>query len=89
MTTYHTVAALSTGKIENFQETKKNRPGQLIHADEDGFLVIPDKNRTQLFQAVRFVDADERKTVTAAARETRSKPIEKTLETIDKACRKF
>ena len=65
------------------------RPGQLIHADRHGFLVIPKEDQSQLLEAAQFMDANERKTMIAAAREAPGKPIEERLVAIDKACEKF
>jgi regulator of RNase E activity RraA len=45
-------------------------PGQLIHADKHGFLVVPDEDRAALLDAARFMDANECDTVIAAARDT-------------------
>jgi len=43
-------------------------PGQLIHADKHGFLVIPREDEARLLEAARFMDANECNTVIAAAR---------------------
>jgi len=65
------------------------RPGQLIHADKHGFLVIPKEDQGQLLEAARFMDANERQTMIAAAKEACGKPTENALNKIDKACEEF
>jgi 4-hydroxy-4-methyl-2-oxoglutarate aldolase len=44
------------------------RPGQLIHADKHGFLAIPEEDEADLLAAALFMDANECRTVIAAAR---------------------
>lgn len=44
------------------------RPGQLIHADKHGFLVVPPEDEERLLEAAAFMDANECHTVIAAAR---------------------
>ena len=44
------------------------RPGQLIHADKHGFLAIPPEDEPRLLEAATFMDANECRTVIAAAR---------------------
>jgi 4-hydroxy-4-methyl-2-oxoglutarate aldolase len=53
-------------EVEVFGRTV--RPGQLIHADKHGFLVIPDEDQAGLLAAARFMDANECTTVIPAAR---------------------
>jgi regulator of RNase E activity RraA len=43
------------------------RPGDLIHADTHGFLVIPEPDQVGLLDAVAFLDDAERTTLIAAA----------------------
>src|SRR5436190_13782372 len=45
-------------------------PGDLIHADKHGFLVIAPEDQPGLLDAVRFMDANECDTVIASARDT-------------------
>lgn len=47
---------------------RRVRPGQLIHADKHGFLVIPDEDQARLLDAARFMDSNECQTVIPAAR---------------------
>lgn len=44
------------------------KPGQLIHADQHGFLVIPDEDAPRLLEAARFMDANECHHLIATAR---------------------
>ena len=46
----------------------KIRPGQLIHADKHGFLLIPPGEEHGLLDAARFMDANECNTMIATAR---------------------
>ena len=43
-------------------------PGQLIHADKHGFLVIPEEDQEQLLEAARFMDENECRTMIQSAR---------------------
>jgi 4-hydroxy-4-methyl-2-oxoglutarate aldolase len=45
-------------------------PGDLIHADKHGFLVIEPEAQPHILEAARFMDANECQTVIAAARVT-------------------
>lgn len=74
-------------KVEVFGRTV--RPGQLIHADKHGFLVIPKEDQEQLLEAARFMDANERETMIAAARNVSGMSTEQILQAIDIKCDKF
>ena len=52
--------------VEVFGQTI--RPGQLVHADKHGFLAIPPEDEPRLLEAASFMDANECRTVIAAAR---------------------
>merc|ERR1712215_124181 len=45
------------------------QPGQLIHADKHGFLVIPEADEKRLLEATEFMDLMERKYVITPGRE--------------------
>jgi regulator of RNase E activity RraA len=47
----------------------KVRPGQLIHADKHGFIIIPSDGRKRLLEAARFMDDNECNTVIPAGME--------------------
>jgi regulator of RNase E activity RraA len=63
----------------------KVRPGQLIHADQHGFLVIPDEDQKGLLEAARFLDANECRTVIRAGRSAAGKSMEQLLAEFDEA----
>lgn len=67
----------------------KVKPGQLIHADKHGFLVIPEEDEAGLLEAARFMDRNECNTVIAAARDAAGKPIEHILKEMDAASQAF
>jgi len=64
-------------------------PGQLIHADKHGFLVIPPEDQEELYEAVCFMDANECNTVIRAARESAGKSRVEILRNINEAGAEF
>lgn len=60
-------------------------PGQLIHADKHGFLAVPFGDEARLLEATRFMDANECRTVIAAARDTVGKSPEEICRALDEA----
>ena len=68
---------------------RKVQPGQLIHADKHGFLVIPPEDEPQLLDAARFMDSNECKTVIAAARSASGKPMQEVLADLQAASQQF
>ena len=64
-------------------------PGQLIHADRHGFLVIPTEDELALADAAAFMDANECETVIAAARSSAGLTRDQILEELAEAGRKF
>lgn len=65
------------------------KPGQLIHADKHGFLVIPEEDEAHLPDACRFMDANECRTLIPAARASAGKTMEEILREMDEAGRRF
>lgn len=65
------------------------RPGDLIHADKHGFLVIPREDEMRLLEAARFMDSNECQTVIQAARSGAGKPSGELLDDIDRASEAF
>jgi regulator of RNase E activity RraA len=65
------------------------RPGQLIHADKHGFLVIPEEDEAQLLDAVTFLDALEIDTTISAARHASGKTLDETVDAINEASKVF
>jgi 4-hydroxy-4-methyl-2-oxoglutarate aldolase len=64
---------------------RRVEPGQLIHADKHGFLAVPFGEERCLLEASRFMDANECKTVIAAARDTAGLSSDEILRRIDEA----
>jgi 4-hydroxy-4-methyl-2-oxoglutarate aldolase len=73
--------------VEVFGRTVQ--PGQLIHADKHGFLVIPDEDQPQLLKASRFMDSNECNTFIQAARAAAGKSMDEVLADIDEATEQF
>jgi len=71
------------GPVEVFGRTVQ--PGQLLHADRHGFLAIPPEDEERLLQAARFMDANECRTVIAAARAAAGKPLDQVMAELDAA----
>ncbi len=65
------------------------RPGQFIHADKHGFLVVPEEDEDRLLEAARFMDGNECRTLIAAARSAAGKPADQVLREIDAAAAAF
>lgn len=68
---------------------RRVRPGQLIHADKHGFLVIPEEDEARLLEAARFMDSNECQTVSAAARATAGLTTAAALAAIERAAVSF
>jgi regulator of RNase E activity RraA len=64
-------------------------PGDLIHADKHGFIVIAPEEQSQLLEAARFMDANECQTIIPAARETAGKTTEEVLAQLALASQQF
>ncbi len=64
-------------------------PGQLIHADKHGFLVIPPEDEERLLEAASFMDANECNTVIAASRSAAGLSKEELLDRLAEAGRRF
>jgi 4-hydroxy-4-methyl-2-oxoglutarate aldolase len=68
---------------------RKVLPGQLIHADKHGFLVIPDEDQNKLLEAARFMDSNECKTMIHVARNSWGKSTDEILEAFNNASEVF
>jgi regulator of RNase E activity RraA len=69
---------------------RKVAPGQLIHADKHGFLVIPEEEATRdLLDAARFMDTNECRTVIRAARESAGRSLDESLRAMNDAAVEF
>jgi 4-hydroxy-4-methyl-2-oxoglutarate aldolase len=64
-------------------------PGQLIHADKHGFLVVPDEDQNKLLEAARFMDSNECKTMIHVARNSWGKSTDEILEAFNNASEIF
>jgi len=68
---------------------RKVLPGQLIHADKHGFLVIPHEDEPRLLEAARFMDSNECRNMIRAARSATGKTAEQILSEINEAAADF
>lgn len=64
-------------------------PGDLIHADKHGFLVVSPEEQPALLEAARFMDANECSTVIPAARDTAGRSTGEILERLNAAAAEF
>ena len=65
------------------------RPGDLIHADKHGFLVIAPEEQPALLDAARFMDGNECTTVIPAARDTAGHSLKAICDRLDHAAAEF
>jgi len=61
------------------------QPGQLIHADKHGFVVIPAEDERRVLEAARFMDSTECDTKLAASWLPAGMPLEDLLSGFDRA----
>ena len=59
------------------------RPGDLIHADKHGFIIIPHAQQEHILEATRFMDAGECESVIPSGRDTTGKSISEILDRIN------
>ena len=64
-------------------------PGQLIHADQHGFLAMTSEEEAQILEAARFMDSNECTTVIRSARDCHGKNCQEMLEQMDRASAEF
>jgi regulator of RNase E activity RraA len=64
-------------------------PGELIHADKHGFIVIPEEDQTHLLEAVAYMDGNECLTTIRAARESAGKSLADVCSALDAASAEF
>ncbi|MEM7386409.1 MAG: RraA family protein [Verrucomicrobiota bacterium] len=64
------------------------RPGDLIHADQHGFMAVPEEDQDSLLEASVFMDRNECQTVIAAARAS-GLSTEERLQALDEAGARF
>ena len=68
---------------------RKIAPGDLIHADKHGFLVIAPDEQPHILEAARFMDANECQTVIPAARGSVGLGRDEILSNLNEACVEF
>jgi regulator of RNase E activity RraA len=68
---------------------RKVLPGDLIHADKHGFIVIAPKEQSGLLEAARFMDANECNTIIPAARNAAGQTYDETLDSIHESRKQF
>lgn len=68
---------------------RKVQPGDLVHADKHGFLVIPPEDQQGLWEAASFMDANECSTLIASARNAAGRTTEEILAHLDAASLAF
>ena len=74
-------------EVEVFGRTV--RPGDLIHADKHGFIVIAPEEQPVLLDAVRFMDSNECNTVIPAARDTAGRSTAEVLANLEASIAQF
>jgi len=65
------------------------KPGELIHADKHGFLVIPEEDQQHLVESAAYMDENECLTTIGAARRSAGKSYEQILKELDDANKTF
>ncbi|MGD0091044.1 MAG: RraA family protein [Planctomycetota bacterium] len=68
---------------------RRVEPGQLIHADKHGFLVIPPEDEARLLEAVCFMDNNECNTLISAGRSSSGLTTAQALARLDQAAADF
>jgi regulator of RNase E activity RraA len=68
---------------------RKVQPGDLIHADKHGFLVLTGDEHKEILEAARFMDTNECETVIQAARSTAGLTMEQILQQLGEASKQF
>ncbi len=68
---------------------RKVSPGDLIHADKHGFIVLAEDEHQELLEAARFMDSNECETVIRAARETAGLTMDQIVQNLNEASRQF
>ncbi len=65
------------------------RPGQLVHADQHGFVAIPEEDEAGLLEATAFMDANECETLIAAARQAVGHALPEVIARLEAAAASF
>ncbi|MGB3024891.1 RraA family protein [Paradevosia shaoguanensis] len=64
-------------------------PGQLLHADQHGFMVIPEEDQGRVLEATQFMDANECHTVIGASQVLRGRSMTETRAAMVEAEKRF
>lgn len=75
------------GEVEVFG--RRVKPGQLIHADQHGFMAIEEEDEDGLLEAARFMDTNECETFLPLARSSPGKSTEQLLADYNEAALQF
>jgi regulator of RNase E activity RraA len=67
----------------------KVRPGQLVHADKHGFIIVPADGQKRLLEAARFMDDNECDTVIPAGNDSAGRTMEEILSEMSRAGTRF
>jgi regulator of RNase E activity RraA len=65
------------------------KPGDLVHADKHGFIVVPEEDQEHLVEAAAFMDGNECLTTIRAARESAGKSMSAICDSLDEAGAQF
>ena len=68
---------------------RKINPGDLIHADKHGFIVISPEEQPRILEASKFMDANECNTVIPAGRDTAGRTMDEVLSTLESSIAQF
>ncbi len=68
---------------------RKVKPGDLIHADKHGFIVIAPEEQSGLLEAARFMDANECNTIIPAARNAAGHTSVEILKSLNQSFQQF
>jgi len=68
---------------------RKVSPGDLIHADKHGFLVIPPEDQPKLLEAACFMDGNECATVIPAARDSAGRSTDELVANLEASITQF
>lgn len=63
----------------------KVNPGDLIHADKHGFIVIPEEDQKNIVEATSYMDANECLTTIGVARQSAGKSLDTIVTELDEA----
>ncbi len=65
------------------------QPGQLVHADKHGFILIPKDAQARVLEAARFMDDLECRTLIPASRQQAGRPMKEILQGMEDAAARF